>query len=167
MILGHKPFTWLHTILSLIALVSGCVVLVGLLRSRTLPLWSALFLASAAATSATGFGFRTASFGASHWLGIISLVVFALAILARYVFRFAGAWRWIYALGMVSGLYFLVFVTIAQAFKKVPALEAMAPTLSEPAFTHAQLVTLGIFIVFAAVAARSFGRAGPLGRSSR
>jgi hypothetical protein len=165
MILGLTAFTWVHTILSLVALITGIVVVAGLFASRTLDGWTALYLASAAATSITGFFFAADSFGASQWVGVISLVALALAVLARYVFHFRGAWRWIYAVGVVLGLYFLVFVSVAQAFQKVPRLHALAPTLAEPPFAYTQLVVLVIFVVLAIVAALKFQRgsvAGPV-----
>jgi len=156
MISGLSTFTWVHVALSLVGLASGLVVVIGLLASRRLDGWTALFLASTVATSATGFGFPFERFLASHWVGVISLAVLLAAILARYVFHLAGAWRWIYAVGAVVALYFNVFVAIAQAFMKVPALNAMAPTLSEPPFAIAQAGALAIFAVLAIAAAIKF-----------
>lgn len=156
MVLGLTTFAWIHTILSLVALVAGIVVVKGLLGSRMPGGWTALYLVTAIATSATGFGFPFDRFIDSHYLGAASLVVFALAMLARYAFRLAGAWRWIYAFSMVLGLWFLVVVLIAQAFKKVPALTAMAPTQSEPPFLVVQLVGLAIFGLIAIAAVRKF-----------
>jgi hypothetical protein len=156
MILGLSTFAWLHTLLSLVALVAGIVVLIGLIGARRRDGWTALFLVTAVATNVTAFGFPTAMFEASHWVGVLSLVVLAVTILARYVFHLVGAWRWIFAVGAVVALYFDVFVGIAQAFKKVPALKAMAPTLSEPPFAYAELATLAVFVVLAIAAAIKF-----------
>jgi hypothetical protein len=156
MYLGFTTFTWIHTLLSLVAIVAGIAVVKGLLGSRMPGGWTALYLLSAIATSATGFGFAVTRFQESHYLGIASLVVFALVLLARYAFGLAGIWRWVYALGMVLGLWFLIVVLIAQAFKKVPALTAMAPTQSEPPFLVAQLVALAILGVLAIAAVRKF-----------
>ena len=151
-----STFTWVHTALSVAALIAGLIVVIGLFTSKTLGGWTAIFLATAIATSATGFGFPFQSFGASHWIGVISLVVLVLAVLARYVLHYAGAWRWLYAVCTVVAFYFLVFVLIAQAFKKVPSLAALAPTLSEPPFTIAQVAVLVIFVVIAIATARKF-----------
>uniref|UniRef100_UPI001952D2E7 hypothetical protein n=1 Tax=Klebsiella pneumoniae TaxID=573 RepID=UPI001952D2E7 len=81
-----------------------------------------LFLATAVLTSATGYGFPFNGLLPSHVVGAIALVLLAVVLLARFVFRLAGSWRWIYAAGMVFSLYFLVFVAIAQAFMKIPVL---------------------------------------------
>jgi len=164
MFLGLTAFTWVHTILSLVALIAGIVVVAGLLASHTLDGWTALYLATAVATNVTGFFFFPGTgFDAAQVVGVISSVALALAILARYVFHFRGAWRWIYAVGAVVGLYFLVFVAVAQAFGKVPALHALAPTQSEPPFAITQLVVLVVFLVLAIVAALKFQRGSVVG----
>src|SRR5262245_42906894 len=119
MFLGLTAFTWFHTILSIVALIAGIVVVAGLLGSHTLDGWAALYLATAVATNVTGFFFFPGTgFDAAQVVGVISSVALALAILARYVFHFHGAWRWIYAVGAVVGLYFLVFVAVAQALDR-------------------------------------------------
>lgn len=155
MFAGFTPFTWFHTILSLVALAAGFVVVRDLFASRTSPTWTAVYVATAVLTSVTGFGF-TAPFGASHVVGIIALMVLVGVIAAFYVYRLGGPWRWIYAVGQVITLYFLVFVLVAQFFKKIPALNALAPTLSEPPFAIAQTVVLVIFAWLIYRAARAF-----------
>jgi hypothetical protein len=151
-----STFTTVHVVLSLVGIFSGFVVLIGLLAGKRLDGLTALFLVSTVLTSVTGFLFPVDHFLPSHGVGIISLVVLAVAILARYAFHLAGAWRWIYVVGAVVGLYLNVFVLIAQAFLKVPALKAMAPTHSEPPFLIAQLVVMALFIALGIAAAKRF-----------
>ena len=79
-----------------------------------------------------------------------------MAILARYARHLTGAWRWIYAVNVVIGLYLNVFVLVAQVFQKVPALKAMAPTQSEPPFVVAQLVVMALFVVLGIFAVKRF-----------
>jgi hypothetical protein len=86
-------FTLVHVLLSLVGIVSGFVVVFGLLTARRLDGWTALFLASTVATSLTGFGFPFHRLMPSHIIGIISLVVLGVATIARYARRLAGAWR--------------------------------------------------------------------------
>ncbi len=104
----------------------------------------------------TGFGFPFHRFLPSHGVGIISLVVLAVAIFARYACNLAGAWRRVFVVCAVGALYLNVFVAIVQAFLKVPALKAMAPTQSEPPFLFAQLIAMAVFVVLAIVAAIRF-----------
>ena len=89
-------------------------------------------------------------------LGVLSLLLLAVAIPALYLFRLAGAWRWLYVATAVTALYFNVFVLVAQAFDKLPALKALAPTQSEPPFLVAELVVLAVFVVLGIVAVRGF-----------
>ena len=142
--------------MSLVGIGSGVVVMFGLLARKPLDGWTALFLATTVATSVTGFGFPVDHLLPSHKVGIISLVVLAVAILARYALHLAGAWRRIYVVCAAVALYLNVFVGVVQAFQKVPALAAMAPRQTEPPFVVTQLVVLALFIVLAIVAAKRF-----------
>jgi hypothetical protein len=108
------------------------------------------------ATSVTGFFFPFHHFTPAYAVGIISLLLLALAIYARYSRHLAGAWRRVYVITALIALYLNVFVLIVQAFAKLPALKALAPTQSEPPFLLAQLVVLVLFIVLTAVAAIRF-----------
>jgi hypothetical protein len=56
----------------------------------------------------------------------------------------------------VVALYLNVFVAIVQAFRKLPALKALAPTQSEPPFKLTQLVVLVLFVVLTFAAAIRF-----------
>jgi hypothetical protein len=85
---------------------------------------------------------------------VIASLVLAITIPALYVFKLAGAWRWIYVVGATLSLYFNFFVLIVQSFQKVPALRALAPKQSEPPFAIAQLSAVVLFIVLGALAVR-------------
>ena len=145
-----------HTWLSLLALFSGIVVVFGLLLRKKLGRWTGFYLTTAVATSVTGFFLPAPHLLPSHIVGILSLLVLGLAILARYFFHFAGAWRAIYVVSTMVALFFLVFVAIAQAFAKIPALKALAPTQSEPPFAISELTTLVIFVLLIIAGLRSF-----------
>ena len=163
MILGMslEAYTLAHVLISLVGIGSGFVVLYGLLTGKRLDGWTALFLASTVATSVTGFGFPFHHLLPSHKVGIVSLVVLAVAILARYPLHLAGAWRRVYVVCAVVALYLNVFVGVVQAFLKIPVLNAMAPKQTEPPFVVAQGIVLALFVVLGVVAAIRF-RAEPV-----
>ena len=154
MILGlsTSTFTLVHVVLSLIGILSGLIVLFGMFGARRRPGWTALFLATTILTSVSGFFFPSASFGPPHVVDVISLVVLAVALLARYVNRLAGASRWIYVTAAMLALYLNVFVGVVQAFQKLAFLQALAPTQSEPPYLYTQLVVLAMFVVLGIVA---------------
>src|ERR1700674_4811479 len=142
--MSTSTYTLVHVLISLVGIGSGLVVVFGLLAGKRLDGWTALFLVTTVATSVTGFGFPFDHLLPSHKVGIISLIVLAVAIPARYAFHLAGAWRWIYVVAAVIALYLNVFVLIVRSFEKVPSLKAMAPTQSEPPFLIAQLVVMAL-----------------------
>ena len=154
--MAASTFTLVHVMISLVGIVSGFVVVFGLLAGKRLDRWTALFLTSTVVTSVTGFGFPFDHLLPSHKVGIISLVVLTVAILARHALHLAGAWRWIYVVSAAVALYLNVFVLVVQAFEKVPALKAMAPTQSEPPFLVAQLVVLALFVALTIFALKRF-----------
>ena len=151
-----SPFTKLHVVISLIGIVSGLVVMSGLLVSRRLNGWTALFLISTVLTSVTGLFFPFNGVTPGIVLAIISLVLLAVAIVARYARHLSGAWRWTYVVTAMISLYLNVFVLVAQLFQKVAALKELAPTQSEPPFAVTQLVVLAIFVLLTILAAIRF-----------
>ena len=118
--------------------------------------WTGPFLLGAAATTVTGFLFPFTSFTPAIGLGIISLPVLGLAILASCVGHLKGRWRWIYVITVAASLYFNVFVLVVQLFQKTPALKALAPTQSEPPFLIAQMIVLVSFVLLALAASLRF-----------
>ena len=160
MILGMSlsAFTTLHVIISLIAIVSGIIVMFGLLGSNRMPGLTAIFLLFTILTSATGFLFPFEKLLPSHIIGILSLVLLAIACIALYGLKLSGAWRWVYVLTAMISLYLNVFVLVIQSFLKVPALTALAPgnPPSGPAFAVVQGIVLLFFVVVIVGAMRRF-----------
>ena len=144
--------TMVHVIISLIAIAAGLVVMFGMLGSRSQPGLTAFFLLFTILTSATGFvipPFLSEKLLPSHLFGIISLILLAIACIALYGMKLAGAWRWIYVLTALVSLYLNVFVLVIQSFLKIPALAALAPgnPPSGPVFGVAQGIVLVFFVV--------------------
>jgi hypothetical protein len=135
-----------HVAISLIGILSGLVVLYGLMSGSLSGVWNAVFLSTTILTSLSGFPLEPFGFDPPRAVGVISLVLLALAVAAYYAFHLAGAWRWIFVGSAIAALYLNVFVLVAQAFMKLPALKALAPTQSEPPFVVSQAVVLLAFI---------------------
>lgn len=156
MIFGMTTLTFVHVVLSLIGILTGFVVVYGLLSSKRMDGWTALFLASTVATSVTGFFFPFHGITPGDVFGILSLIVLPIAMFARYGRNLAGGWRRTYVITAMIALYLNVFILIVQLFEKVPALKALAPTQSEPPFKVTQLVVLVLFVVLTIAAAKRF-----------
>jgi hypothetical protein len=158
MILGMSlsTYTTLHVIISLIGIGTGFIVLFGLLSGRLLSPWNGIFLVTTILTSVTGFPFPNTKVTPGIILGVLSLLVLAIALLALYVFHLNGSWRRTYAITAMIALYFNVFVLIAQLFEHVPGIHALAPTGTETPFKVAQTLLLVLFIVLITAAAKKF-----------
>jgi len=147
--LSLSTFTLLHVIISLIAIVAGIIVMFGMLGANKLPGLTAIFLLFTILTSATGFLFPFDQLLPSHMIGILSLVLLAVACIALYGMGLSGVWRPIYVVTALVSLYLNVFVLIIQGFLKVPALHAVAPgnPPAGPAFAVVQGIVLVFFVI--------------------
>jgi hypothetical protein len=161
--LSTATFTLLHVIISLIGIFAGLAVVAGLWSGKRSESWTGVFLLTTVLTDITGFMFPVAGLDPARIVGIISLVILAIAIIAFYVYHVAGAWRWIYVTTALIGLYLNCFVAVVQSFQKIPALHALAPKGNEPPFAVAQGALLLIFIVIGVISVRRFHPAAPQG----
>ena len=149
-------FLDIHVALSLIGLVFGLIVLYGLLSGEVFGVWTALFLLAMILTNVTGFPLPPFGLDPPRMVGILSLLLLAIAVLAIYVFRLRGAWRWIYVVTAMIALYLDAFVGVIQAFAKLTFLHSLAPTQSEPPFLIVQVIVLVIFVGLGLLAVRRF-----------
>ena len=154
--MDSQAFTLFHVAISLVGILSGLVVLYGLLTANRMRGTTLLFLATPVATSVTGYFFHRDHIMPSHIVGAVSLLFLCAAIVALYTFRLRGVWRVVYVASAVAALYLNVFVLIVQAFGKVPFLHALAPNGSEPPFIVVQVIVLVAFVVLGFAAVRRF-----------
>jgi hypothetical protein len=153
-----STLTMVHVIISLVGIVSGLIVLFGLIGSNPMPGLTALFLLTTILTNATGFLFPFEGFKPSYVIAALSLVLLLIACVALYGMKLSGAWRWIYVVTALLSLYFNVFVLVIQSFLKIPALTALAPgnPPAGPVFAAVQGIVLVLFIVAIVAAVKRF-----------
>jgi hypothetical protein len=159
MILGMsvQTFTVIHVLISLVGIVAGVIVAFAMVQGKSVPGWTATALLFLILTSVTGFFFHDPTFTPAQGVGILSLVLLAVAVIALYFLHLKGVWRWIYVVAAMIAIYFDCFVGVIQAFQKIGFLHALAPTQStEPAFVVSQLIVLAIFVVLAYGALKKF-----------
>lgn len=149
-------YTLIHVIISLVGIGSGLIVEFGMLGGKRMDGLTALFLITTVLTSVTGFFFPFHGVTPGIILGILSLIVLALCIPARYGFHMAGKWRATYVITAVIALYFNCFVLLVQSFQKIPALHTLAPKGNEPPFLIAEGILLILFITLGIQAVKKF-----------
>jgi hypothetical protein len=103
-----------------------------------------------------GEGGEEGADGAEDPLIGLALALVVVAGFALYARMLLGPWRGIYAVTAMLSFYLLLFVLVAQAFQKVPALRALAPAGSVPPFALVEGVLLAVFVGLTWLAARRF-----------
>jgi hypothetical protein len=156
--LSLSAFTTLHVVISLIAIVAGLIVMFGMLGPYHAGGLTGIFLLFTILTSVTGFMFPFNGVTPGILIGILSVVLLAIACIALYGMQLSSAWRWIYAVTAIASLYLNVFVLIIQSFLKITALHELAPgnPPSGPAFAAVQGIVLVFFVVMIVSVVRRF-----------
>lgn len=152
-----QALTIVHTLLSFMALFAGWIWLIAILRGSPARRWQGIFLATAAATTLTGFFFPFHGFTPAIGVGVVALITLVIAFAAARHSASSRPARTVLFGMLVLNEYLLVFVAIAQAFGKIPALHAIAPTLKEPPFAVAQGLALVVFVLLGALVLRRRG----------
>lgn len=151
--------TSIHVALSLIGIVSGLVMLFGLMAGKAMNNWTLVFLVTTVLTNVTGYFFPFHGFTPALAVGTLSMAILIAAVAARYRFHLARAWRWIFVVTAVAALYLNSFVLVVQSFLKIPGLHALAPTGSGPVFSGVQALVLAFYVIAGGVALRAFRQA--------
>jgi hypothetical protein len=144
-----STFTLLHVLISLIGIGSGLVVVYGFVAGQRLPAWNAVFLVMTILTSVTGFFFTFRGITPGIVVGVVSLVVLAVALHAR-----SEKSTKTYIVMVTIAEFLNVLVLIVQSFEKIPALHALAPKGTEPITNVVKVLALVLFVAVAWVAVR-------------
>ena len=154
MILGMSTaaFTLLHVVISLIGILTGFIVLFSLLKDRLPSLWNTLFLVTTILTSVTGFFYPITKVTPGIILGVLSLLILAVALIALYAKKLEGGWKRTYAVSAMVAQFFNTLVLIVQSFQKIPFLHAL-PAVAVPV---CQILLLILFVYFAYKVAKTF-----------
>ena len=156
MIFDLPMFTLIHVVISVVGIITGLVVVGGLIAGARMEGWTVFFLATTVLTSVTGFGFPFTQVLPPHVVGALSLVVLAMCLAARYLKRLESGWRTTYVVTAVAALYLNVFVLVVQLFAKTPPLAQLAPTQQEAPFAVTQALVLALFVWMGWAAVRGF-----------
>jgi len=151
MVLGLSlaAFTQLHVAISLVAIAAGIVFFAGAVAGRWPARTNVVFLFFTVLTSVTGFLFPPKPIGPPFIFGVVSLLALALALFALYGRGGKGIWRRVYLAPALFAQWLNMVVLVVQSYQKIPGLNALAPTGTEPPF----LLTQGAVLIAVAYAA--------------
>ena len=149
--LGITPFGMVHTVISLVAVAAGVVALVryGEINSRIRS--GRIYLIMTILTCLTGFFiFQHGGFGKPHALGILTLLVMAIALSAERGNWFGRLSAYVSVVGYSMTLFFHMIPAITETATRVPPSRPLA------AGPEAQVVQASVglaFLVFLIIAA--------------
>ncbi|MEO6392006.1 MAG: hypothetical protein ABIP75_09155 [Pyrinomonadaceae bacterium] len=143
----------IHVGISLVAILGSFVVIYGLLTGKRLNGLTAFTLIFTILTSVTGFFLPLSGLTPPVIVGILSLVLLAIAVFARYSQKLAGIWRPVYIVTAMFAFYLNFFVLVAQSFQKILALK---PFNGGPVFLAVQVAALLLFVVATVLSIKRF-----------
>jgi hypothetical protein len=130
--------------------------MIGLFAGMLIEKWASAYFRCALTASVIGMLFPFHHLQPMHFVAMSSVYVTGVAVLAWRKCHLAGVWRSICAFSITIVLCLNILFVTSQAFMHIPALNAMAPTQSEPAFVLSQFAVLILFTVLGTVAALRF-----------
>ena len=141
---GLSPLGAIHTAISLVALVAG---IIALARDKEILAQTALgktYIWATVLTCLTGFGiFQHGGFGKPHALGVITLLVLALAMLAARTTLFGRASRYVETISYTMTFFFHLIPGFTETFTRLPAGAPLFANPDDPALQR----TIGVVFV--------------------
>jgi uncharacterized membrane protein len=149
------PLGWFHTVMGIIALLSGAFTLVKfkeiLLQTRS----GQIYLVATLITAGTALAiFQHGAFGPAHGLAVMTLLALAVGTLAATTKLF-GKWsRYLQAVSYSATLLFHGIPAVTDALMRLPVGSPFLTSIEDPILKMCYLGLLVLFLVGAALQLR-------------
>ena len=144
--LGLTTLGVFHTIISLVAVVAGFLALVRYKSISPRNPIGQIYIVGTVVTCLTGFFiFQHGGFGKPHALGILTMIVLAIALLAGYSKVFGRGSRYVETIAYSMTLFFHFIPGITETSTRLPP---GAPLVASPEAPELVVVTGVLFVVF-------------------
>jgi uncharacterized membrane protein len=148
---GLTPLGIVHTAISLIAVVAGILAFFRYGRISLSNAAGKVYVAATALTCLTGFGiFQHGGFGKPHALGIITLVVLGIAVLAGRTSLFGRASAYVETISYTATFLFHMVPGITETSTRLPLGAPLLPNADAPELKTATGVLFVLFLIGAA-----------------
>ena len=142
------PLGWFHTVLGIIALVSGAIALVKHKEITLGERSGQVYLAATLVTAGTALLiFQHGGFGPGHALAVLTLLALATGAVASTTHLFGKLSRYVRALGFSSTLLFHCIPAVTDASLRLPVGNPIASSIEDPIVRTAYLVLVIAFLV--------------------
>jgi uncharacterized membrane protein len=154
--LGLTTLGVFHTAVSLVAVAAGAIALIRSKEISSKNQIGKLFVITTVITCLTGFGiFQHGGFGKPHELGIITLVVLAIAGIAEYTRTFGRVSRYVAVVSYSATFVFHWIPAVTETTTRLPPGVPLAANAEAPGL---QAATGGLLLLFAIGAALQIRR---------
>ncbi len=142
------PLGWFHTVMGIIALLSGAIAL-GRHKEITLQTRSGqIYLATTLVTAATALViFQHGGFGPAHGLAVVTLVALAAGTAASTTDLFGKASRYVRAFSYTATLLFHCIPAVTDALMRLPVADPVVTSIEDPILRMCYLALLVLFLV--------------------
>jgi len=149
------PLGIFHTLVSLVAVVSAFVALFKDKQISPRTGIGRIYLLSLLITTLTGFPiFRHGSFGPPHVLGVITLIVLAVAAAADKLRLFGRASVYVQTISYSATVLLLMIPAVTETLTRVPPSAPLVASPEAPILQVFNLVLLGLFLTGVALQVR-------------
>jgi hypothetical protein len=140
------PLGTIHTAISLIAVAAGLIALIRDKEISPRNRVGQVYVIMTVLTCLTGFGiFQHGGFGNPHVLGIVTLIVLAVAAIAGYSRLFGRASPYVETVSYSATFFFHWIPAIAETSTRLPL---GAPLVASAEAPELQAATAALFVVF-------------------
>lgn len=142
------PLGWFHTVMGVIALVSGAFTLTRfkeiLLQTRS----GQLYLISTLLTAGTALAiFQRGEFGPGHALAVMTLLALAVGTIAATTRIFGKLSRYVQATSYSATLLFHCIPAITDGLLRLPVGDPVLKSIEDPVLLMCYLVLLVLFLI--------------------
>ena len=139
---------WFHTVLGIVALVSGITALVKYKEITLQTLSSQVYLAATVVTAGTALLiFQHGGFGPAHALAVLTFLALAVGTVAATTKLFGKLSRYVRALGYSTTLLFHCIPAVTDASLRLPVGDPLATSIEDPIVQTAYLVLLIMYLI--------------------
>lgn len=140
------PLGWFHTVMGIIALVSGGITLARFKEISLQTLSGRIYLAATLITAVTALGiFQRGEFGPGHALAVLTLAALAVGTVASTTTLFGNLSRYVKAVSYSATLLFHCIPAVTDGLLRLPVGDPVLTSIDDPVL---KILYLGLLVVF-------------------
>lgn len=142
------PLGWFHTLMGVIALVSGAFTLAKYKEIRLENRSGQVYLVTTLITAVTALAiFQRGEFGPGHALAIMTLLALAFGTVAATTRIFGKLSRYFQAIGYSATLLFHCIPAVTDGLMRLPVGDPVLTSIEDPVLKMCYLVLLVLFLL--------------------